>query len=150
MAVSHDHTLAREATLRMLYQVDLRSVKDDEEIQRLVEDSLAEANMDEASSPNTVKRYTRKLAYGVLGFRTEVDKLIKNVAQNWDLKRMAIIDRNVIRIGAYEILKNPDIPRAVAINEAIELARKYSTEESGTFVNGILDQMHITSGPLAE
>lgn len=141
MATSHDHTLAREATLRMLYQIDLRKVTDPEEIQKLVEQCLEEADMDAATSPKVVGRYMRKLAFGVLAARTEVDSLIKKVAQNWDIKRMAIIDRNVIRIGAYEILKNPDIPRAVAINEAIELARKYSTEESGTFVNGILDQM---------
>ncbi|MDF1660607.1 MAG: transcription antitermination factor NusB [Planctomycetota bacterium] len=141
MATSHDHTLAREATLRMLYQIDLRKVVDPEEIQKLVEHCLEEADMKSATSPKVVGRYMRKLAFGVLAARTEVDTLIKKVAQNWDIKRMAIIDRNVIRIGAYEILKNPDIPRAVAINEAIELARKYSTEESGTFVNGILDQM---------
>lgn len=141
MATSHDHTLAREVTLRMLYQIDLRKVNDPEEIQKLVEDCLEEADMVSASSPRVVERYTRKLAFGVLGAQGEVDSLIKKVAKNWDLKRMAIIDRNVIRIGAYEILKNPDIPRAVAINEAIELAKKYSTEESGTFVNGILDQM---------
>ena len=125
----------------MIYQVDLRKLDDDEEIQKLLEDTLAETDLESASSSKVVERYTRKLAFGVLSARGEVDGLIKKVAQNWDLRRMAIIDRNVIRIGAYEILKNPDIPRAVAINEAIELARKYSTEESGTFVNGILDQM---------
>jgi transcription antitermination protein NusB len=140
MAVSHDHTLARELTLKMLYQIDLRSVVDDQEVQRLIDSGLEETDLAGASK-SVVERYTRKLTYGVLGAREEVDAIIKKIAQNWDLNRMAIIDRNVIRIGAFEILKNPDIPRAVAINEAIELAKKYSTEESGPFVNGILDQM---------
>lgn len=138
--MSHDHTLAREAALKALYQVDLHKASSPDEVRKLVDASVDEVH-EHGSSRGAVRRYARRLSLGVLDHRSELDELIRGVAQNWNLERMAVIDRNIIRIGAFEILHEPELPRAVAINEAIELARKYSTQESGGFVNGILDQM---------
>lgn len=72
----------------------------------------------------------------------ELDAVIEAVAINWELRRMAAVDRNVLRLGAFELLHRPDVPPAVAINEAVLLGKKYSTRETGAFVNGILDKIH--------
>ena len=76
-----------------------------------------------------------------------IDQLLQQVARNWDLKRMAAIDRNVLRMAVFELLHCPDIPPKVTINEAIELGKKFSTANSGGFINGILDRIRIDHGP---
>ena len=78
---------------------------------------------------------------GVVEHRDELDGVIRGVAQNWEIARMAVIDRNVLRMAAYELLHCPDIPPKVAINEAIELGKRFSTQNSGAFINGILDKI---------
>ena len=82
------------------------------------------------------------LAQGVAGAIEAIDHKISDYATNWQIKRMAIIDRNVMRIGLYELQHTTDIPPKVAINEAVELAKKYGDLESSKFVNGILDKIH--------
>jgi N utilization substance protein B len=83
---------------------------------------------------------------GVREHRVSIDTLIRDAARNWDLERMASVDRNALRIGCYELLHEPDVPMKVAINEAIELGKRYSTESSGAFVNGILDRIRKEQG----
>jgi transcription antitermination protein NusB len=78
---------------------------------------------------------------GVWERRGEVDALIRQAADNWRLERMPLVDRNVLRLGAYEICHAPDVPYAVAINEAVDLAKRFGSEESGAFINGILDRI---------
>ena len=78
---------------------------------------------------------------GVAAHREELDAVIRAVAQNWEITRMAVIDRNVLRMAAYELFHCPDIPPKVAINEAIELGKRFSTQNSGAFINGILDKI---------
>ncbi len=78
---------------------------------------------------------------GIEKNRQELDRLIDKYAERWSLSRMPVIDRNILRIGLYEILHEPDIPYSVSINEAVELANKYSTEDSGRFINGVLGSM---------
>ncbi len=73
--------------------------------------------------------------------RAQLDGRITHFAQNWDLKRMAVVDRNVLRLAIYEMLYREDIPPVVSINEAVDIAKKFSTEDSGKFVNGILDKI---------
>jgi N utilization substance protein B len=85
--------------------------------------------------------FTGGLVAGVKKHRPEIDKLLSRVAENWRLDRMAAIDRNILRLGAYEILHRPEVPPKVAINEALELAKRYSTAQSSRFVNGILDKV---------
>lgn len=76
----------------------------------------------------------------------EIDRMIERVAENWLLKRMAAVDRNILRIAAYEILYRKDIPSAVTINEALEIAKKYSSLDAASFLNGVLDRLAKEAG----
>jgi N utilization substance protein B len=78
---------------------------------------------------------------GTFEHKEEIDRVIQAVAQNWNISRMAVVDRNVLRLATYELLHCDDIPPKVAINEAIELGKRYSTQNSGAFINGILDKI---------
>lgn len=88
-----------------------------------------------------VVAFTRELVEGVEANRAELDDLIRRYADRWVLERMPIVDRNLLRIGIFELLHRPDVPPAVAINEAVELAKLLSTEDSGRFVNGLLGRV---------
>ena len=88
-----------------------------------------------------VPAYLRVLTAGVASHREELDALIRRFSEHWRLERMATVDRNLLRLAAYELLYERRIPPKVVINEAIELAKRYGTEDSGAFVNGILDQI---------
>jgi transcription antitermination factor NusB len=125
-------TLAREAALKALYQLDLRSSVPDAEVEELL---VREA------PPREAQDYARAVIRGTRKNVARIDGEIAQVAENWDLQRMAAIDRNVLRLAIYELLFREDIPPAVAINEAVMIAKKYSTKDSGGFVNGILDQV---------
>jgi N utilization substance protein B len=80
---------------------------------------------------------------GVCNRKEEIDFLIKQYAKNWELERMTVVDRNIIRLAAYEIMATPDTPISVIIDEAVEIAKRYSTRDSSKFVNGILDKLKI-------
>lgn len=90
--------------------------------------------------PAAARRFAEDLIRGVDAKREELDRLLQKYAENWDLKRMGAVDRNVMRVGLYEMLHCPDVPPVVSINEAVELAKELSGSESGKFVNGILDR----------
>jgi N utilization substance protein B len=85
--------------------------------------------------------YAKKLLDGVQGKREEINQLISRYAENWRLERMSVIDRNILRLAVFELHYQDDIPTSVAINEAVEIAKRYSTDDSGPFINGILDAM---------
>ncbi len=125
-------TLAREAALKALYQLDLRSSVPDVELDELLERECPHAE---------ARQYARLLIKGTRANEKAIDEEIVQVAENWDLARMAAIDRNVLRMAIYEMIHREDIPVAVAINEGVTIAKKYSTKDSGGFVNGILDQV---------
>lgn len=124
---------AREAAIKALYQLDLRPDISAAEVEDFV--------TRETRTPDA-REFALELVKGVQDHREQIDREVESIAHNWKLSRMACIDRNVIRVGAFELLHRPDIPAAVAINEAVTIAKKYSTSESGNFVNGILDQVH--------
>jgi N utilization substance protein B len=86
-----------------------------------------------------VRAFAEELARGTWEVRERLDRAIRQSAENWRLERMAAVDRNVLRLAAFELLYRPDTPAAVAIDEAIEVVRKYGSEDSGRFINGILD-----------
>jgi N utilization substance protein B len=88
-----------------------------------------------------VRLFAEPLIRGALDHRDEADELIRKHAQNWDLHRMAAVDRNILRLAIYEMLHREDIPPVVSINEAVDIAKKFSTQDSGKFVNGILDKV---------
>jgi len=134
-------TRARELALQFLYQVDLQGPAYRSELDAFLHDALAgKPGADEAIA------YARRLVDGVLLRRDAIDDLLREAARNWDLERMAVVDRNALRIGAYELLYEEQIPMKVAINEAIELGKRYSTEASGAFINGILDRIRRDKG----
>jgi transcription antitermination factor NusB len=127
-------TKAREAAVQFLYLLDLRG--DD------AMDGLDEFLRHECKDTET-RTFAERLIRGTREHRDETDKLLRTVTRNWDLKRMATVDRNVLRMAAYELLHCSDIPPKVAINEAIEIGKKFSTANSGGFINGILDRIRI-------
>jgi N utilization substance protein B len=85
--------------------------------------------------------YSTKLMDGVQGKREEINLLISRYAENWRLERMSVIDRNILRLAVFELHYLDDVPTSVAINEAVEIAKRYSTDDSGPFINGILDAL---------
>jgi len=88
-----------------------------------------------------VRLFAEPLIRGTLEHRDELDEIIKRHAKNWELHRIAAVDRNILRLAIYEMLHREDIPPVVSINEAVDIAKKFSTQDSGKFVNGILDKV---------
>jgi transcription antitermination protein NusB len=123
----------REVALQVLYQVEQNPGVPPEEIRLFIQRRL----LDERK----LCEFTEGLIAGVKEHQVRLDAMISQVAENWRLDRMAAIDRNILRMGAYEMLFCPDVPAKVAINEALELAKRYSTAQSSRFVNGILDRV---------
>jgi N utilization substance protein B len=121
---------AREETLRILYRLEFDN-REPEEILRQYWKSRKIAW--------ETRDYSTWLTKGITSHREEIDSLIQSASEHWRLPRMAVIDRNVLRMAVYELLFEKDIAPAIVINEAIEIARKYSGDESAGFVNGILD-----------
>ncbi|MFD5600867.1 transcription antitermination factor NusB [Leucobacter sp. NPDC058333] len=128
-------TKARKRALDMLYQADLRG----ESIAVIVnaEAQRATGEPDRAAS----WLYAREIVDGVTDHRDRIDDLIMSYAQGWTLERMPHIDRALLRMASWEILFNEEVPAAVAIDEAVELAKEYSTDDSGRFVNGVLGKI---------
>ncbi len=127
-------TLARELALKALYQYDLVEDRTPEDLSAFCSDF---------GDPKAAA-LAMELLSGCLEHREAVDNVIRETAQNWELERMATTDRNILRLGVFELLFHQQTPPKVAINEAIELAKKYSTENSPTFVNGVLDRIFNT------
>lgn len=123
----------REVALQVLYQVEQNPMIPAAEIRRFIERRLLE--------DRKLCEFTEGLIDGVKEHQARIDAMISQVAENWRLDRMAAIDRNILRLGAYEMLFRPEVPAKVAINEALELAKRYSTAQSSRFVNGILDRV---------
>ncbi|RLB93364.1 MAG: transcription antitermination factor NusB, partial [Deltaproteobacteria bacterium] len=93
--------------------------------------------------PRSCQPLFTELVQGVRRHLHQIDRIIERFSSNWKLSRMAAVDRNVLRLAVYELLCRPDIPSKVSINEAIDIGKKYGTEESGAFINGILDAIHL-------
>ena len=130
-------TRARELALQFLYQLDLRG----DDLLPQARDYIKSEERDAETG-----KFALRLVDGAFENWEEIDRTIQNVAQNWNISRMAVVDRNVLRLATYELLHCPDIPPKVAINEAIELGKRYSTQNSGAFINGILDKIMNRAG----
>ncbi len=126
-------TKARECALQILYQIDIR--KDPPE-------KLIAEFWDAEEIESEVRDFAEALVKGAVTNTKKIDEVISKCASNWKLSRMAVIDRNVLRLAAYELLFCEDIPPKVSINEAVDLAKKFGDMESGKFVNGILDRIN--------
>ncbi len=125
--------LAREYALQLLFQLDVTRGK--------LTDKVMKDFWKEIKEDNDVKEFANSLIRGTTENIAEIDKIIKKSAEHWSIGRMAIIDRNIIRCAAYELIYRADIPPAVTINEALEISKKYSSEDSASFINGILDKI---------
>lgn len=91
-----------------------------------------------------IKSFSKELVLGVCIYIKELDNLVDKASQNWRLERIAKVDRSILRLALYELLYRDDIPPKVSINEAVDLGKKFSTEESGAFINGVLDKIYTT------
>lgn len=125
-------TRARELALQALYQLDIQGESFSEEVGAFVHDE---------ESDSETAEFALSLVRGVILEQDVIDARIREVAQNWDLERMAIVDRNVLRMATQELMFMDEIPPKVSINEAIELGKRFSTKNSGAFINGILDRI---------
>ena len=132
-------SIGREAALQALYQIDLRA----DLLQPLDQDAIEELIEGSELELIDARAFAIELIIGTLANADTIDEELKTVAINWKLDRMAVVDRNILRLGTFELLHRPNIPPAVSINEAVMLAKKFSTKDSGAFVNGILDKVHL-------
>ena len=123
---------AREYCLQILFQMEFSKQK--------LKDVLARF-WEENPSVDEIKEFTLELVEGTLRNVTEIDSELESTSTNWKLTRMAAVDRNLLRQSAYEVLYREDIPSSVTINEAVEIAKKFGTEDSASFINGVLDKI---------
>jgi N utilization substance protein B len=131
---------AREVVLQMLYQLEASGLAP-----RLVLDSYR-ASFGEGPFPD---EFARDIFLDVAERIAEIDQVITAASDNWRLARMSLVDRNILRLGVFELRYRPDTPPRVAINEAVELAKRFGTEDSAAFVNGILDRIARDAGRLS-
>jgi N utilization substance protein B len=127
-------TKSRESALKILYAIDITGDEPKECIDKFWKG--------EDQNDTEVKTFANSLVLGTSSKRKEIDKMISERATNWQMERMAVIDRNILRLAAYELLYVEEIPPKVTINEAIDIAKRYGDSESGKFVNGVLDKIN--------
>jgi transcription antitermination factor NusB len=125
-------TTARECALKILYRIEISS----ESVESSINDFWPREN-----HSGEIMDFANNLVKGIYKNLQEINSMISKYADNWEIKRIAVIDKNIIRMGIFELLFMPDIPPKVSINEAIELAKKYGDVDSGKFVNGVLDKI---------
>jgi len=127
---------AREAVLQALYQMDVTGASRDECAERV---ARGEGGGEELAGASF--EYFKLLFYSITDRLGELDKMIELYSDNWSVKRMTVVDRNVLRLAAHELSSPDDVPFKVVIDEAVELAKRFGAEESSAFVNGILDRL---------
>jgi len=132
---------AREVALQLLFQYDFNPAVD-----RSVQELFARERLKDVE----LERFCLALYDGAVAQRPGIDERLAKVAENWRLPRMTAVDRNVLRLGAYELLFTPETPPAAVLNEAIELARRYGSKDSPAFVNGVLDRVRPKPEPEVE
>ncbi len=131
-------SIARERALQALYQVDLARA---DPLDALSDAWKDDWKSEDISSDEQLFQFSELIVQGVSEHLAQVDELIEKHSHHWRIERMSRVDRNVLRLAVYELRFCSDVPRKVVLNEAIELAKRYGTEESGAFVNGILDKI---------
>lgn len=131
---------AREIVLQMLFQRDLNALVDRPSIEQFISGRIRDKQ---------AAQFARELYDGIVADLASIDAAISAAAENWQVRRMAVIDRNIIRLGAYELTKELETPASVILNEAIELARRFGSKDSPSFVNGVLDRLFRVRRPTA-
>jgi N utilization substance protein B len=139
--------LGRELAVQCLYQIEMNAAGVDEALEtafREAKDEEGESGIrftDETGDEGELREYTRGLVTGTLGHLRKIDDILSACLKGWRMERLSRVDRQVLRLAVYEILEREDVPTKAAVNEAIEIAKHYGTEESGKFVNGVLGQI---------
>ncbi len=125
---------ARKQALDLLYETDIRGTN-------LVETLIARDVLAEGPDARPIREYTRELVNGVSDNRRKIDELITTYAQGWDMDRLPAVDRNILRLGIYEILWSNAVPTSVAIDEALDLAKELSSDDSSKYIHGVLGRI---------
>ncbi|MEG6615903.1 transcription antitermination factor NusB [Peptococcaceae bacterium 1198_IL3148] len=123
---------ARETALQVLFAVDVGKIELDQAFNYVVEEFNTSLN---------ARQFARELLEGAIKYKDELDAIIARLSKGWEMKRLASVDRNIMRLALYELIYRDDIPPAVSVNEAVEMAKLFGGEKSGKFVNGILGQV---------
>lgn len=138
--------IAREMAVQMLYQQDVGGATPAQAFQAFDREEYLRREGKGAESAEKARRrvheafeHARRLVEGTDRHRQEIDALIRSQADNWRLERMPVVDRNILRLAVYEMLYTPEVPKLVVLDEAIELAKAYGSDQSSRFVNGLLD-----------
>jgi transcription antitermination protein NusB len=139
---------SREVALQILYCMDMSASPPDEAISSHYE-FMTTGEEKESQASVLIRPFAERLVHGVYLHQHEIDQTLKSASEHWRLDRMSIVDRNILRIALFEMLYCPDVPPKVSINEAIDIGKKFGSEESGSFINGILDNI-LGSLPKAE
>jgi len=125
---------ARKQALDLLYETDIRGTN--------ILETLASRDIPaEGPDARPIREYTRELVVGVSDNRRKIDELITTYAQGWDMDRLPAVDRNILRLGIYEILWSTDVPTSVAIDEALDLAKELSSDDSSKYIHGVLGRI---------
>jgi len=129
--------ILRESVVKALFQLDFRP----DDFETILRDTLNTLKLDD------IKGIVEKYLRNIYEYKEEIDKTIAEYLINWDFERVSYIDRSVLRLGTYELLYEADVPIEVTLDEMIEIAKRYGTEDSGKFVNGVLDRIAKTKAP---
>ena len=135
---------ARECALQLMYGLEFNVLQDGAETRQYLAD-FWHSFPEESSKNEDVRAFAEALVLGVRNNDEPIDALIQKASTNWKLERMSLVDRNILRIATHELRNLHDIPPKVSLNEAIEIAKRYGTEDSSSFVNGILDKISSQS-----
>ena len=133
---------ARKQTLDLLYEADIRGTA--------AIDILASRSDDDSDADaRPIREFTRELIAGISAQKRKIDELISTYAQGWDMDRLPTVDRNILRLAIYELIWTPDLPEGVVINEALELAKQLSTDESASYIHGVLGKIWMIRESIA-
>jgi len=132
---------ARELALQVLFHMEYNPGGPDESFDRICSSF---------SPAKDIRPFSRQLVLGVVENRDEIDRRISRSSKNWRLDRMSRVDRNILRVAVFEVMYMKDIPPKVSIDEAVELGKRFGTEESGAFINGVLDRIYGDLSPTKE
>lgn len=142
---------AREYALQALYAADLSEGASAPGLDALWEVVIQDEGLGDAHAPEADEMaFSQRIVDGVAAQREAIDGMIEQCSTNWRMRRMPVVDRNILRLAAFELMFCPDIPATVSINEAVELAKRFGGEDSRAFVNGIVDRVGRQAGRLPE
>lgn len=125
---------ARTVALQGLYQLDIQRLAEDQPVADMLAPLISEALLEGETA-----EYARQLTAGAWATHTRYDQMITEAGSHWDVSRMAVVDRNILRLALYELIERPDVPARVVIDQAVELGREFGAAETPQFINGVLD-----------